>query len=251
MLSRILQVLLVAGLATSPLQAQADPFVGQWKLTKVTDQFRVTKVGSNTYAFDFGGGTETIVLNGTGQPGYLGTTLSVTRVGPNWKIIRKKGSRMLLTATWTLSKDGNSLKDDFTSFDRNGSPSTVKYVYARRAAGSGFAGTWVNATGTLNSAILLQIRPYEDKGLSFIVPSQGQTLNVKFNGKDYPHTRAGSSLSGRRLDAHTVEIINESNGNVKAIRQFRVSSDLNKLTLTVQVPGENLPSISVFERLSH
>jgi hypothetical protein len=46
--SRIFQFLLTACLATSPLSAQADPFVGQWKLIKLTDQMKVTKVGADT-----------------------------------------------------------------------------------------------------------------------------------------------------------------------------------------------------------
>jgi len=95
---------------------KTDLFVGRWKLLKLTDQMKVTKVGANKYAFDFGGVVETIVVDGTDQSASAGTTLSVAADGPNWKVIRKKGSRMLLTATWTLSKDGKSLKDDFTAF---------------------------------------------------------------------------------------------------------------------------------------
>jgi hypothetical protein len=126
MLKRVFQLLLVGCLAASPLRAETDPFVGEWKLSKLSDQMKVTKVGTDTYAFDFGGGVETIAIDGTDQPGSAGTTLSVVPDGPNWKVVRKKGSHMLLTATWTLSKDGNVLNDDFTSFSQNGSPSKVR-----------------------------------------------------------------------------------------------------------------------------
>jgi hypothetical protein len=76
-LSSICQLLLLAGLATGPLGPETDPFVGQCKLVKLVDQMKVTRVRADTYAFDFGGGAETIVVDGTDQPGYAGTTLSV------------------------------------------------------------------------------------------------------------------------------------------------------------------------------
>ena len=248
MLIRIFQFVLVACLATGPLRAQTDPFVGQWKLVKLTDQMKVTQVGANKYALDFGGGVATIVVDGTDQPASAGTTLSVAADGPNWKVIRKKAGRMLLTATWTLSKDGKSLNDDFTAFGQDGSTSNVKYVYERRAAGSGFAGTWVSETATLNAVVTLQVRPYENNGLSFIIPSQGQTLNVNFDGKDYPKAGAGSASPARRLNPRTVEIIRTSKGRITQTEEIDLSPDLKTLTMTVHLAGKDAPNSYVFER---
>lgn len=248
MLSRISYLLLIAGLATSPLRAQTDPFVGQWKLVKTTDRMSVTKVGVNTYAFDFGVGPETIVVDGTFQPGYGGTTLSVAADGANWKVVRRKDGRTQIVAIWTLSKDGNSLEDDFTIFGQDGSPSNVKYVYERKAAASGFAGTWVSQTAAINSAILLQIRPYENGGLSFITPSQNVTLNANFDGKEYPDANAGTVSSARRPNANTVEITRKSGGKITQTRQIELSSDLKTLTMTVHVAGIDQPYVYVFER---
>jgi hypothetical protein len=88
---------------------------------------KVESVAGNKYAFDFGSGRpETIAADGTDQPGGGGTTLSVTIEGPDsWKVVRKKDGRILITANWKLSKDGNTLTDDFTSIGANGSSSTV------------------------------------------------------------------------------------------------------------------------------
>jgi hypothetical protein len=248
MLRRIFQLLLIACLATSPVWAQTDPFVGQWKLIKLTDQMKVTKVGANTYAFDFGGGVETIVVDGTEQRASAGTTLSVAAQGQNWKVMRKKGTRVLLIACWTLSKDRSSLNDDFTSFSPDGSSSNIKYVYHRRAAGSRFAGTWVSTAAAVNSVILLQVRPYDSNGLSLIIPSQKRTLNVNFNSKDYPNGGAGSALSARRLNARTVEIFRKSKGKITQTRQIKLSPDLKTLTMTVHMIGKDDPYIYVFER---
>jgi hypothetical protein len=170
--SRVLYLVLVAGLTTAPLWAQTGPLVGQWKLTKFTDQMSVAKVGADTYVFNFeGGGPEKIVVDGTYQPGVGGRMLSVTPAGRNWKLEREQNGRKLLSAVWTLSEDGSSLTDDFTSFDKNGAPSNVKSVFTRAASGSGFAGTWVSQTAAINSVTILDIRRYKSNGLSLIVPS--------------------------------------------------------------------------------
>jgi hypothetical protein len=43
-------------------------------------------------------GPETIVVDGTDQPGHYGTTLSVVSEGDTWKVIRKKDGRMQISA---------------------------------------------------------------------------------------------------------------------------------------------------------
>lgn len=177
------QLLLVAGLAAGTLRAANDPFVGDWKLnpsrSKLTDQMKVLSVAANKYAFDFGDGTaEMITVNRTDQPGNFGTTLSVSIEGADsWKVVRKKEGRVLFTATWKPSKDGDTLTDDFTAIQPNGSPFSLKYVYKRMAGTSGFAGTWESTSETVNSVFMLQVRPYEGDGLSFIDPSQEETTN--------------------------------------------------------------------------
>jgi len=242
MLSRALQSLLVAGLLTGTSWAANDPFVGNWKLnpsrSKLTDEMKVTKVGQRKYAFELGGGEpETIVIDGTFQPGVGGTTLSVAAEGPNWKVIRKKEGRMLLTATWTLSKDGSSLTDDFTSFGQDGSPSNVKYLYKRATGdGPGFAGTWISTNEMVNSVITLQISPYEDDGLS-LTSSAGTTTNLKFDGK-----------SERRLNASAIEVSQTSEGQVTLTKQYKLSPDLKTLTITTRIVGHTTPNVFVFER---
>jgi hypothetical protein len=241
MVMRILQSLLVAGLVTGTASAADDPFVGQWKLdpsrSKLTDEMKVTKVGQDKYVFDFGGGQpETIVVDGTDQPGFADTTLSVAAEGSNWKVIRKQDGRTVITATWTLSKDGTSLTDDFTSLGPDGSPSNVKFVYKRAAdGGSGFAGNWVSTSEEVTTVIALRISPYEGDGLSFA--SGGGTTNVKFDGK-----------SARRLSASALERIQTYQGKVIQTKQYEVSPDLKTLTITAHTVGHTVPNIFVFER---
>jgi len=257
MFKRTFELLLVACLGTGALWAANDPFVGEWKLnparSKLTDQMKVESVGANKYVFDFGGGSETIVVDGTDQPGNFGSTLSVTVEGPDtWKVIRKKDGRMLITATWKLSKDGNTLTDDFTGIEPNGSTFNLNYVYKRTAGSSGFAGTWESTSETVNSVFVLQVRPYEGDGLSFIDPSEEETKNVKFDGKDYPNlgpnVAPGSASSVRRLNERTLEMTDKIDGKVMDAQQIELSSDLKTLTMTVHTVGRSEPNILVFER---
>ena len=78
---RILDILSVVCLATSMAWAAESPFIGEWKLdpskTRMPDEMKVQSQGGNKYAFDFGAGAETIVVDGSDQPGYGGTLLSV------------------------------------------------------------------------------------------------------------------------------------------------------------------------------
>lgn len=241
MLSRIIKPLLVVGLLVDTSWAANDSFLGQWKLNSsrstYIDEMKVTRVGQDKYAFELGGGEpETIVTDGTFQPGIGGTTLSVAPEGSNWKVIRKKDGRMLLTATWTLSNNGSSLDDDFTSFGQDGSPSNAKLHYQRTAGdGSGFAGTWVR-NEILSSAITLQISPYENDGLS-LISSVGTTTNLKFDGQ-----------SVRRLSASAFEVIQRSEGKVTLTKQYELSADLKTLTITVRIAGHTAPNIFVYER---
>ena len=193
------------------------------------------------------------MVDGTDQPGNFGSTLSVTVEGPGtWKVIRKKDGRMLITATWKLSKDGDTLTDDFTGIEPNGSTFNLNYVYKRTAGSSGFAGTWESTSETVNSVFVLQVRPYEGDGLSFIDPSEEETKNVKFDGKDYPNLGPnvvpGSASSVRRVNERTLEMTDKIDGKVMDAQQIELSSDLKTLTMTVHTVSRSEPNILVFER---
>ena len=95
MFKRTFQLLVVACVVASALWAADAAFVGEWKLnpskSKLTDQMKVESLGANKYAFDFegDGNAETIVADGTDQPGVFGTTLSVTVEGSDaLKVVR-------------------------------------------------------------------------------------------------------------------------------------------------------------------
>jgi hypothetical protein len=246
-------------LATSAFAAANNPFVGNWKLdptrSKLTDVMKVQRLDSNKYTFDFGvDSPETIVIDGSDQPGFSGTTLSVSDERPGvWKVVRKKDGRMLITATWKLSKDGNTLTDNFNQISPDGATSTVDYVYQRKGRGSGFAGAWVSTSAVVDFVYVLQIRPYGEDGLSIINSFSHLTKNMKQDGKDYPNMGANAAVvaasSLRRLDEHTLELTDKkSDGKIYDTQQIKLSSDLKALTISIHAAGRDESNVFVFER---
>ncbi len=254
--TRVLQCLVLACLSSGQLRAGSDLFIGKWKLdtshSHLTDQMKVESAGGNEYRFSFDGTTvETIVADGTDQPGLSGTNLSVSVEDMRtWKVVRKKNGRTLLTATWKLSRDGRTLHDTFTEFRPDGSPFTVNYIYERTAGTSGFPGTWESTTSQFDSAFEIQIQPYRGDGLSFVTLAQGTTRNVEFDGNDHanPGVAPGLTTSGRRADEHTLLLTDKMNGKLADTREIRLSEDRKTLTITVHQSGRARPSVLVFDR---
>src|SRR6185503_11488076 len=235
-----------------------NPFLGKWKLnsskSRFPDEMKVMAAGPNKYAFDFGAGTpETIILDGTDQPGIRSTTLAVTVEGPDtWKVVRKKDGRVLLTATWKLSDNGATLSDFYRQNSPDGSTLSMDYVYKRTTPGSGFAATWDSVSEKMNSPYDLEIKPYEDDGLTFIVPAEGSIQNVKFDGNDHPETGPNASpdavTAGRGVNESTLEVTRKSKGKVRQTRNIELSADRKVLTMTMHRPSQDKPTVLVFDR---
>ncbi|HEY1708905.1 MAG TPA: hypothetical protein VGG10_11625 [Rhizomicrobium sp.] len=212
------------------------------------DEMKVTSAGGK-YAFDFGGVAETIAVDGTFQPGYGGTLLSVKAAAPDtWIVERKQNGRLVLRATWKLSKDGTTLADYFRAFQLDGSTLSMDYVYARNGGGSGFSGDWRSIKETMNSPFLLQVKAFQGDGLSFVTPSQHTVKNVKLDGKDYPREGAGTYSSARGVDARNLVITDKAAGKITDTEEVGLSSNGKALTMTVHIPGRAKPNVMVFER---
>jgi len=252
---RLFLLLSLAFLATVAVRAATDPMVGDWKLnpqkSKLVDEMKVASAGGNKYSFDFGGPqAETIVVDGTDQPGMAGTTLSVAAGEGNWVVVRKKDGHVLLKAIWTLLKDKGQLQDDYTQFAGNGQATHIVYVYDRRGPGEGFAGDWVSTTQQMDTVYVLNVRPYEDGGLSLAIPAQGYTKNVKFDGHDYPDPGStnGRMTSARRVSERTVELTDTRPDKSARTQRISVSEDGKTLTMTIRVPERTDPNVLVFDR---
>ena len=235
-----------------------DPFVGKWKLdasrSQLADQITVQAAGRNMFALAFSGSTETerVTADGTDQPGVFGTTLSITlEEDGTWKIVRKRKGQKVLSAVWSLSGDGKTLSDAFTSYGPDGSASTVTTTYRRTAGNAGIPGTWETTDVKLDAGYGLEIRPFDGDGLSFISPGAPSPKNLKFDGKEYPNP-AGAGVSaasaGRRIGPLDLEITDRVDGRILASRRMTLSPDLKTLTSVVHPAGQRLPNTLVFDR---
>lgn len=259
MLNRTLLMLSAMCVATTVGRPTRDPFIGKWTLvpsrSRMPDEMKVQSRGGNTYAFDFGGGAvETIVVDGSDQPGLGGTRLSVKANAPDtWIVTRKNGDRLLLSATWKLSTDGARLTDYFREREADGSTFSVDYVYERIGGGSGFAADWRSVKETINSPFLLEVREFQGDGLSFVDPLARKTRDLKFertNGapRGVPDAGKGVSSSLRRVGERALVITNKYDGEVSNTEEFALSADLATLTMTVRIVGRDRPYVLVFER---
>jgi len=239
----------------------ADPFVGKWKLnpsrSTIVDQMSIQAAGNNTYTLTFSGSgeTETVAADGTEQPGIYGSTVSLTIEQPGtWRFVRKNKGQNVLSAIWRLSGDGRTLSDAFTSYQPDGSTSTIHMSYRRAAGNAGIPGTWESTDVKLDGIYGLEIRPFDGDGLSLISSNSGaaaEPKNIKFDGKEHP-TPAGMGVSaqtsGHRIDRLGLEFTSKVDGKVLEARQMTLSPDLKTLTIAVHRAGQRLPNTLVFDR---
>jgi hypothetical protein len=243
----------IATVAASTVWTADDPFVGKWRLdvsrSTIVDEMRIEALGPNRYRFNFEGApAETIVADGTDQPGLPGTTLSVkVEDERTLTVVRKQEGRVIVSASWRLSEDGGTLRDAFTSRQPDESKVMLDYVYRRVSGSSGFAGAWESTTKPVGLRVELRIQPYDHKGLSFVGP--GSDKSVTFNGRDHAVPgKHGLTLSGRRHGMRTTEYAEKNRGKIERARKFELSTDGRTLTETLFTAGRATPDVLVFER---
>lgn len=230
-----------------------DPFIGKWRLdvsrSTIVDDMRVEALGPSKYAFSFEGGPrETVVADGTDQPGLLGTTLAVKTDDPRTlTVVRKQNGHVIVSAKWKLSRDGRTLRDDFTNVQADGSSATTYYFYRRLSGGSGFVGAWESTTPPAGLKIELEIQSSSKHSLRFMSP--GSDKRVTFDGREHPvpGTKDGQTLTGLRRGERNLEYTEKTHGKVERARRFVLSRDGRTLTETVNL-GQTNPTMFVFAR---
>lgn len=250
------------------------PFLGKWKLdpahSRLTDQMKVAAAGPNTYTLNFSGdNVETIVADGTDQPGLFGSTFAIlVQDDHHWKAVRKKDGHITIIGLWELSADGKTLTDNFTGFRENGTTSNLHYIYQRIAGpdsngtapdgktsgfvGSGFVGTWESTTEDVNSTQEMEVKAFEEDGLSFVNAGGQMVQSLHFDGKDYPGSGPGApqgyTSSGRRISDRAVDRVDKVNGKTLYSQEIEVSPDGKTLKMTIHMPGREKPDWMVFDR---
>lgn len=258
-MKRIWFSITLACLLAGTLWASDDPFCGKWKLNMEKSQFTGTQIkiqdlGGNKYKWTGGTTSDTIVYDGTDQPVHFDQTISMTPEGANsWKMVIKKDGRVLSTMTHTISADGKSQTIKGTETKPDGTTSDFDVVWRKVSGGAGWAGTWQEADVKFTSPDQWEISPYEGDGLSFNTPAYQDVLSMKFDGKEYeekgPNVASGSTSSGKRINANTLEVTNKIKGEVMDHTKYELSPDGKTLKLTIRQTGQQKPLTIVYDKI--
>ncbi len=241
------------------LYAADSPFCGKWKLnlekSKIAgEQMKIADLGGNKYKITFGNTSDTVVADGTDQAVHFGRTVAITPQGSNvWKMVEKKDGKVTSSMTHSLSPDGKTQTIQGTDTKPDGSTSDFNVAMKRVGGGTGWAGTWESTEVKIGSPDEWEIAAYEGDGLTFDTPAYQDTISMKFDGKDYeekgPNVAPGSASSGKRLDAHTLDIADKVKGEVMDHTKYVVSPDGKTLTLTIHEIGQPHAMTIVYDKM--
>lgn len=258
-MNRLNCALVLTALVAGTLWAKDDPFCGKWKLNQekskiAGEQLKIEDLGDNKFKFTFGNNSDTVTADGTDQPVHYGRTMSLAKEGPNsLKMVIKKDGKVLDSMTHTLSDDGNTQTIKGTDMKPDGTTSDWEVVDKRVGSGSGWTGTWESTKVQISSPDEWEIEANGANGLTFNTPAYQDTLSVKFDGKDYPekgpNVPAGSMTSGKRMDAHNLELTDKINGKVMDHTKYEISPDGKTLTLTIHETGQPNPLTIVYDKI--
>jgi hypothetical protein len=258
-MKRFYSSLALACLFVGTLWATDDPFCGKWKLNMEKSQFageqvKIQDLGGNKYKWTVGDRTDTITFDGTDQPVHFGRTIAMTPDGKDaWKMVIKKDGRVLSTMTHALSDGGKTETIKGTETKPDGTTSDFDVVWKKKSGGSGLAGTWEEADVKFTSPDEWVIEAYEGDGLTFNTPAYQDVLSMKFDGTDYeekgPNVAPGSASSGKRVNAHTLEVTDKVKGEVMDHTKYEVSPDGKTLTLTIHDAGQPKALTVVYNKM--
>jgi hypothetical protein len=246
------------GLCVVPVAFAADDsFVGKWKMNVDKCQFtglqyKIENLGGDKYSFVFGDDVETVPLDGKDHPTKYGNTWAIAKTGPNkWKWTQKRDGKIISVSNWTISEDGifNSHRE---SMRPDGSTSHVEVTFKRTAGTSGLAGTWESTEFKMNPPATLEIEKWQVDGYSLLDPAYKEREDFKLDGKDYtpkgPRVPKGTTVSGKAIDAHKMELTYKLKGKTTETDSWELSEDGKTLTETLNFSGVSKPELDVYER---
>jgi hypothetical protein len=258
-----LSIFVLAGaLIGTAMYGADDPFVGKWVLDKKATQLApihegIEDLGGNRFKIVESNGTSinTVVADGTDQPANFGRTLSIKPQSEKaWRVVWKVNDRVQDEAVWAVSPDGQTLTMIGTAHFPGGGTNNFHRVWKRLSGTDGFVGTWEDVDPYQGSVPTLELRPYDNGGLSFYYPRVGKVLqNIKFDGKEYPDLTDASSFStssGKRTNSHAFHIDDKFKGEVVDTQEFSFTPDGKTLTVKVTQTKNAETDVFVYNRVN-
>ena len=141
----------------------------------------------------------------------------------------KRDGKVVYTASWVISDGGKTLTITSEGIRPDGSDYKNNFEATRVAGTAGLAGTWESTKVDPTDFPDFAIEPFEGDGLAFVTPAFREHDGIKFDGKDYPNegprVSPGATTSGKRLDAHTLELTDKLKGKVMDTQRVELSAD--------------------------
>ena len=258
---KLIAVTLVAitglGLCAAPLAfAENDSFVGQWKFNPEKRQlngltYKVDQGENGQYKFTFGDDTEALTLGQRARNQVWQHLVGYPERPERLEVGQKRNGKVFSDAMWTVSDDGATSAYVNTETRPDGSTSHDETKLKRTAGGtSGLVGTWESTEIKVGSPTVMELAKWEGNGYSMKSPTfQGKT-DFKLDGKEYtpkgPRVAKGTTVSGKSIDAHTMELTYKLKGKTTETDRWELSEDGKTLTDTVNYPGESKAEVGRF-----
>ena len=251
-------LLLVLTSSTFAAGDTGDPFIGKWKLSlaksKLTGQtIEIEEVSANSYKFKEDEHSDIIFADGLDHTTHFGDSMAIAKKDANtWAITYKRGLAVTMNTTWKVSPDGQTLIYTASGTRPNGQHFSNQMTLKRVSGTSGPVGKWEAVDVQLSSPREIVIAPYGTAGHIITFPGRKETIKIKYDGKAYsdngPTVPAGSTTSGHRIDAHTIETTEKVWNKVIETSKAAVSEDGKTQTIVITEPDDPKPVVLVYER---
>lgn len=250
-------IVVTIALASSALEAE-NPFVGKWKIDPTKSHMTgsrdsVTAEGANQWRFQYGAFSWTVKADGSDQPTPFGSTVSMqVENASTWQFTNKSDNKIISRETWLLSADGKSMSRTFNSEGPNGEPTSGVTSMKRVAGTGGFEGTW-ETTDVKLPFTEVDIEPNGNNGITVLLPEDGTTYSLQFNGQEYPEHSprlpAGVTVSAELTGTRTVRVHTRQNGKSFDTEEWEVSPDGRTFTYKQQDEGTPGQAVIILHRL--
>jgi hypothetical protein len=242
---RLLGTLLLCG--ALPMLA-AEPFTGTWKLdvskAKFSQKPDKIELANGTYKCFTCDPAITVKADGTdqpvtGHPGY--DTLSVRVVDDHTvDLVGKKAGKIVFEEKTTVSHDGMTATEEFTSHPPSSDKPVTGTVLVKRvgksAAGMHAAsGSWVPEKAENFSENALTITFEETADSLKMSQATGEHYDAKLNGKEYPYEGSPevNKVILKRISPQVIEETDKRDGKVETTARMTVSPDDHTLTMVI------------------
>lgn len=134
---------------------------------------------------------------------------------------------MVVTDTWTLSSDVNTLTVATSGTRPSSQQINETETFTRVAPGNGFFGKWKSTKFENNSPTTAQIDANGDNGIIWHIPEVKASLTRTFDGKEAtptgPNIPDGFTLSATKIDPRSFDLTEKIKDNVVFHARYTVS----------------------------